>query len=332
MLLHLCSNQVGVERAAATFADLDDAANPERNVWPTTELPDLEDALLDLGRLMCHVATELLRCCEQLLRQETVGIAAHASAVDGAAVSGKTDAPRKSSADLSPRHRPQSADCKPEAGTYVARGGSRHLWKPVEQQRSNKARLLHYYPVPETGEPPQAWCGWHVDHGTLTGVWLRVPHMQYLMPIRMPLSSSHWSERHQSTEAGRAGSTGRKVHADLLTALVVTAGLTAAMFLPSDRPSNCLGAADEAPCPDAIMGLHVRTCGGDVVRVSAKPHQLLFQAGQCLQALSGGRLKATEHYVRGPSRAAPVSRETFAVFCQPKCAFYCPHAPEIVAA
>lgn len=98
------------------------------------------------------------------------------------------------------------------------------------------------------------------------------------------------------------------------------AGLTAAMFLPSDKPPSALAAADEVPCPDSLMGLHVRTCGGAVVRVSAKPHQLLFQAGQCLQALSGGRLKATQHYVRGPSQAVPLSRETFAVFCQPKCA------------
>ena len=54
--------------------------------------------------------------------------------------------------------------------------------------------------------------------------------------------------------------------------------------------------------------------------------QLAFQVGESMQVHSGGLLQATPHFVRacsGPA-AAGVSRNTFAVFMQPKCAGVCP--------
>jgi isopenicillin N synthase-like dioxygenase len=89
--------------------------------------------------------------------------------------------------------------------------------------------------------------------------------------------------------------------------------------LPAGQPARAL-AELEMPRPDDSLGLHVKTRTGDVVRVTAPRDQLMFQAGQCLEILSGGLLKATEHFVRGPARPLEVSRNTFAVFCQPKCA------------
>lgn len=103
----------------------------------------------------------------------------------------------------------------------------------------------------------------------------------------------------------------------------IRAGLTSAMYLPACLPEgiSTLALAElELPCPDAATGLHVRTRNGHVVRISVPKGQLLFQAGQCLQVLSGGRFRATEHCVRGPEAPLAVSRNTFAVFCQPKCA------------
>ena len=50
--------------------------------------------------------------------------------------------------------------------------------------------------------------------------------------------------------------------------------------------------------------------------------QLAFQVGESMQVHSGGLLQATPHFVRacsGPA-AVGVSRNTFAVFMQPKCA------------
>jgi isopenicillin N synthase-like dioxygenase len=41
---------------------------------------------------------------------------------------------------------------------------------------THKARLLHYFPVKNTQQQQQQqqqgdddWCGWHLDHGSLTG-------------------------------------------------------------------------------------------------------------------------------------------------------------------
>lgn len=50
------------------------------------------------------------------------------------------------------------------------------LEKVVGESRSNKARLLHYFAIPETQavqtveESKGNWCGWHNDHGSLTGL------------------------------------------------------------------------------------------------------------------------------------------------------------------
>ncbi len=45
-----------------------------------------------------------------------------------------------------------------------------HLKGVVDSSRNHKARLLHYFPPPATSNAQQAWCGWHTDHGSLTGL------------------------------------------------------------------------------------------------------------------------------------------------------------------
>lgn len=41
----------------------------------------------------------------------------------------------------------------------------------LQRSRSSKGRLLHYYPVDvETSSDENLWCGYHNDHGTLTGL------------------------------------------------------------------------------------------------------------------------------------------------------------------
>ncbi|KAK9472211.1 uncharacterized protein V1510DRAFT_430685 [Dipodascopsis tothii] len=44
-----------------------------------------------------------------------------------------------------------------------------YLEHVVTTSTTTKARLLHYFPVP-AGPAPPAWCGEHLDHGTLTGL------------------------------------------------------------------------------------------------------------------------------------------------------------------
>ncbi|KXZ49807.1 hypothetical protein GPECTOR_19g258 [Gonium pectorale] len=51
-----------------------------------------------------------------------------------------------------------------------------HVSRVIQQSTNHKARLLHYFP-PEpaaggsaTHPQRQVWCGWHFDHGSLTGL------------------------------------------------------------------------------------------------------------------------------------------------------------------
>ena len=100
------------------------------NLWPTEDIPELEDALMELGTLVVHVG-------------EMVGVLCDA---------------------------------------YVSsRGvqGARSLGKIIRESKATKARLLHYFPPSadsdakgesEEGDEPSNWCGWHLDHGSLTGL------------------------------------------------------------------------------------------------------------------------------------------------------------------
>ena len=88
------------------------------------------------------------------------------------------------------------------------------------------------------------------------------------------------------------------------------AGLVSAMFINESDASQ-----REHACPDHATGLFVRTRAGTVAKVLMQPDQLVFQAGEVLQIMSGGLLQATPHTVRG-SACPGLSRNTFAVFLQ----------------
>jgi hypothetical protein len=55
----------------------------------------------------------------------------------------------------------------------ISRSGSGGSMKNLEQlilnSRTCKSRLLHYFPP--TASSDAAWCGWHNDHGSLTGLF-----------------------------------------------------------------------------------------------------------------------------------------------------------------
>jgi len=51
------------------------------------------------------------------------------------------------------------------------------LLQVLHRSRNHKARLLHYFPAEgsepsyqQAGGKQQQWCGWHMDHGSLTGL------------------------------------------------------------------------------------------------------------------------------------------------------------------
>lgn len=87
-------------------------------------------------------------------------------------------------------------------------------------------------------------------------------------------------------------------------------GLCPAYFLSSPETQ------DEIQCPDPCSGLYVKTRRGTLVKIVMDKDVLGFQAGEALEALTGGRVAATPHCVRAAT-SANTTRCTFALFMQP---------------
>ncbi|KAG0050402.1 hypothetical protein BGZ83_004826 [Gryganskiella cystojenkinii] len=104
------------------------------NVWPSEDLPELEEAFKELGQFIVGVGKLVGKACDAFVAAKL----AH--------------------------------------GSFSAT----HLQDVIEKSKTTKARLLHYYPqtssVPQEGEKVEkkddmdSWCGWHLDHGSLTGL------------------------------------------------------------------------------------------------------------------------------------------------------------------
>ena len=102
------------------------------NIWPTEDCPDMEPAFKALGQLIVSVGELVARQCDIYVK----------------------------------KHCP----------TY-----NNSLEQTVNTSRCCKARLLHYFPLSEdearhlqeanqSHDPFSSWCGWHNDHGSLTGL------------------------------------------------------------------------------------------------------------------------------------------------------------------
>ncbi|KAI9665380.1 MAG: hypothetical protein M1831_001818 [Alyxoria varia] len=186
---------------------------------------------------------------------------------------------------------------------------SGYLERVVRTSRTNKARLLHYFPM-ETdafanghgnddvdgdtdGESNERqdeddWCATHVDHGCLTG-------------------------------------------------------LTSAMYVDEAANPPVLSAAASSPYPEPLpelptspdpqSGLYIRDRRNRLTQVRMPRECLAFQTGEALELITRGRFKAVPHFVRGVSSGrqgqgqgggvvegrtqAKVARNTLAVFTQP---------------
>ncbi|ORX39824.1 Clavaminate synthase-like protein [Kockovaella imperatae] len=174
--------------------------------------------------------------------------------------------------------------CESFVASNVASGSKSTVQSLIANSKTNKARLLHYFPEtasssssssttssdsPSDGQriANDALCGTHVDHSLLTGLC---------------------SAMYLSTETGSP---------QIVSAPTPTAGL---WIYPRHRTGT--------PRPDPV-------------KVAIPQHCLAFQTGEALEILTSHRLAATPHFVSGSSGGSPqaqyISRETFAFFLQP---------------
>lgn len=156
-----------------------------------------------------------------------------------------------------------------------------YLEHVVKNSISTKARLLHYFPAPESDASPNGgqasqeddWCATHLDHGCLTG-----------------LTSAMFVDEAQNPP-----------NAPEIRATAY------------DEP---LPELDRSPDPNA--GLYIHSRAGKVTKVNIPKDCLAFQTGEALEVITKGRFRAVPHFVKGaaPRPGARVARNTLAVFTQ----------------
>eukprot|EP00970_Alexandrium_tamarense_P003590 scaffold567_cov230-Alexandrium_tamarense.AAC.8 len=104
------------------------------NIWPTKSMPSLESTFKDVGRLVHQVGTLVAKCCDSYVASRCTGYTAN------------------------------------------------KLEDTLRYSKCCKARLLHYFASDDNIEATNEnakdnddtefsnWCGWHNDHGSLTGL------------------------------------------------------------------------------------------------------------------------------------------------------------------
>lgn len=112
------------------------------NIWPTKQLPELESAFKDLGRLVVQTGVLVGKHADALVRESI----------------------------------PSYPD--------------NMLSEILRTSTMCKGRLLHYYPMSEPSSTAtteqSSWCGWHNDHGSLTGLANAMFHDAEGNPIPCP--------------------------------------------------------------------------------------------------------------------------------------------------
>lgn len=153
-----------------------------------------------------------------------------------------------------------------------------YLEKVVKSSSTTKARLLHYYPMPDDvlakGMEEDNWCAVHKDHGCLTGLTSAMFVDEQTTNVKLP-----------SFEGGK---------------------------VPETLPT-----IEELPAsPDPQAGLWIKDRKGFPVQVKIPRDCIAFQTGEALERITNGKFKAVEHSVRG-AYAKGIARNTLAVFTQP---------------
>jgi hypothetical protein len=146
------------------------------NTWPDDVLPGLQPAFKAMGSLTCHVADKLLRVCQKLVTRSDPGVSRSTS---------HHPAPCRHAGERCMMFVQHYEGTDRNAGKAYAIADACQQACPASlelmradgpEQRCNKARLLHYLPMRSNPTRKDSWCGWHLDHGMLTGTLLNMPH------------------------------------------------------------------------------------------------------------------------------------------------------------
>ena len=160
--------------------------------------------------------------------------------------------------------------------------------KAISDSETTKARLLHYFPIPEEYNQSRedSWCGLHLDHSVITGL----------------VSAIYFDETDPVSIK----------EVDKSDANVAKALEPAGLYIQSR--------GDEFVQVNNSLRLYV-SCQTQILckpifqKVKIPEDCLAFQIGEAAQVASEGLLVATPHLVKGAS-FPNVARNTFAVFMQ----------------
>ena len=213
---------------------------------------------------------------------------------------------------------------KPDDGISTAhaesRARSRSRSMSIGRARSGSITGLDEY---------SSWCGWHNDHGSLTGL---IPGMfldaegRDVVAMLRSLEAQAAGERKEEPQeqgGGAAQSTGASAAGS------ASFSRTPPPFLAEK------GARAEVRAALGKAGLYICARSGEIIKAGAAPlpaNTMLFQIGETAQIHSGGIMQATPHAVQGitiPVESAEVSaevveyirgisRESFACFMEPE--------------
>ena len=213
---------------------------------------------------------------------------------------------------------------KPDDGIATAhsesRARSRSRSMSIGRARSGSITGLDEY---------SSWCGWHNDHGSLTGL---IPGMfldaegRDVVAMLRSLEGQAAGERKEEPQGqgeGAVQSTGASAAGS------ASFSLTPPPFLAEK------GARAEVRAALSKAGLYICARSGEIIKAGSGPlpaNTMLFQIGETAQIHSGGIMQATPHAVQGitiPVESAEataevveyirgISRESFACFMEPE--------------
>ena len=254
-----------------------------KNIWPT-ELPELEEAFMECGSLICDVGALIARQCDlyvlkkhqqyeesRLHRMLTESRCTKARLLHYFPVAENStvaDVPTGAGAGAGAASSTSTLPSPTLMGTDgTGMGASDCMGMGAGDADAINTRKSMSRTGSLVDEDFGSWCGWHNDHGSLTGL---CPGM-----LIEDISGS-----------------------ELTPAFVESLSETERRKL-------------------ARAGLYIQTRGGDIIHVVVPKDHMAFQIGEAAQIHSAGVLQATPHAVRGPGIPG-VCRESFAVFMEPE--------------